>query len=125
MPCSQGIVVDVKKKSLRQRHTVQQEAQQLKAILWKTPGPARALRYVIALELTLLGWLSKLWSPFGSPKYYRCCTITGSHKRDHNFDKHPLLRGLFAGLVVQRPDWHLERNPKGIWLQLCGDHFMI
>ena len=26
------------------------------------------------------GWLSKLWSPCGSPKYYRCCIILKTQK---------------------------------------------
>ena len=38
------------------------------------------------------GWLSKLWSLFGTPNNIRCRIIIGLiriQKRDHNFDNHP------------------------------------
>ena len=42
------------------------------------------------------GLLSKLWSPFGSPKYY-VPYYTKDPKRDHNLDNHPYAT------LAQRP----------------------
>ena len=40
-----------------------------------------------SLRLQVYGWLSKLWSLFGSPKY-KMRYYTKEPKRDHNFENH-------------------------------------
>ena len=50
------------------------------------------------------GWLSKLWSLFGYPKYW-VPYYNKDPKRDHNFDNHPgcgRVKGMGARIRVSR-----------------------
>ena len=48
---------------------------------------AEAVGYVCGI----CGWLSKLWPPFGYPKY-SVPYYNRDPKRDHDFDNHPYVR---------------------------------
>ena len=59
------------------------------------------------------GWLSKLWSPFGSPKYWVPYCIKDP-RRDHNFDNHPYVKLAVSRLIGWIRDLEpipLERSP--------------
>ena len=60
--------------------------------------PVRHCKHQIEVKLTAenaYGWLSKLRSPVGSPKY-QVPYYTKDPKRDHNFDNHPNTSVSFA-----------------------------
>ena len=52
------------------------------------PTPGTLVAESLLQEEWVYGWLSKLWSPVGSPKYY-VPYCTKDPKRGHNFDKDP------------------------------------
>ena len=64
------------------------------------------------LHLFVFGWLSKLWSLFGSLLYYGTYYL-GSPKRDHNFDIHPFIAFCKHTLRVHQAMWGERRDPRG------------
>ena len=50
------------------------------------------------------GWLSKLWSPFGSPKYQVPYYIE-EPKRDQHFDNRPDVSKCKSGIIIQALTW--------------------
>ena len=63
------------------------------------------------------GWLSKLWSPFGSPKY-SVPYYAKDPKRDHSFDNHPYTPYFRALVRTSMSLVMLKRDSKSVWVGL-------
>ena len=64
------------------------------------------------IGLIVYGWLSKLWSLFGSLIIIWHLIFKGTQKRDHRFDNHPY--GVYYGALII--------VPKTIFYLLNGDY---